>query len=137
MQPSSYIIKKPRDVTDSTREMVNRTPITLYGDRLLLDLSTYRGDHSIMHANVKSSCNTPETNMILYVSCISVKRKGKKKQHKKADPDAEGIKAATTGCRKSILYRLQPPQQLLQLPIKLFSASTGMGGVICFLFQYP
>ena len=31
--------------------------------------------HFITYANVKSQCSTPETNIMLYVSCISIKKK--------------------------------------------------------------
>ena len=73
VQTCSYIINNHKDVIHSIRNVMNNMVITLYGDRWLLD---YRGDHFIMHANVKSLCRTPETNIILY-NCISIKRKQK------------------------------------------------------------
>ena len=36
---------------------------------------TLDGDHFVTYANVKSLCSTPETNIILYVNHISIKKK--------------------------------------------------------------
>ena len=33
---------------------------------------TCRGNHFIIYANIKSLCSTPKTNIILYVTCISI-----------------------------------------------------------------
>lgn len=43
----------------------------MYGDRWLLH---YPGDHFTIYANIKSSCNTPETKIMLYINCISIKK---------------------------------------------------------------
>lgn len=48
--------------------MVNNIVIILYEDRWLLDLC----DDFIKYANIKSSCETPETNTLLYINYISV-----------------------------------------------------------------
>ena len=36
---------------------------------------TYCGDHFTIYANIKSLCSTPETNKIVYVNYISIKKK--------------------------------------------------------------
>lgn len=51
--------------------MVTNTVVTLYGDGWLLDLLW---DHCIMLTNVKSLSRTPETDIILYINYISVKK---------------------------------------------------------------
>lgn len=37
-------------------------------------LSTYCGNHFTIFTNTESLCYIPETNIILYVSCISIKK---------------------------------------------------------------
>ena len=34
---------------------------------------TYGGEHFTTYSNIESLCGTPETNVMLYVNCISVK----------------------------------------------------------------
>ena len=36
------------------------------------DHQTYCGDHFIIYVNVKLLCGTPETNILLYISSISI-----------------------------------------------------------------
>ena len=52
--------------------MDNNIVNTLYADN---GYQTNCGDHFIMYVNVKSLCNTPETNIILYINYISIKNK--------------------------------------------------------------
>lgn len=55
--------------------MVNNIVITYMGT---CGYKTFHGFHFIVYAHVKSLC-TPETNIIFYVSCISIFKKECKK----------------------------------------------------------
>lgn len=48
----------------------------MYGDMLTL---SYCGDHFAICTNTESLCNTPETNVLLYVSYTSIKQQGNDK----------------------------------------------------------
>ena len=39
------------------------------------DQETYHGNHCKMNANVKSLCSPTETNIMLYISYISIKKR--------------------------------------------------------------
>ena len=54
---------------------------------MVLDVhETYPGGHSAIYTDIKSLCCTPETNMMLYVDCNSIKnRKNKIKKNTSRD----------------------------------------------------
>ena len=60
------------DVIYSKKDIVNNIVITYM---IVYGYWTYHGgDHFIMYPNVKSWCNTSETNIILYTNYISIRK---------------------------------------------------------------